>query len=107
MADISETKPQKPFPWPLGLILLTLLGLMVVLMWAWSQEDYGLILYSLWIAVCSFLPGISVVVIVGSLVQMRLRPFLSSVSLVFGGSILMACIWIFQKIVGNAEGFLK
>ncbi len=105
MADISETKPQKPFPWPLGLVLLTPLGLMVVLAWAWSQEDYGLIFYFLWIAICSFLPGISIVVMMGSLVQMRCRPFLSSLSLVFGGGTLIACIWIFQKIVGNAEGF--
>jgi len=96
-ADSSEKTLRKPFPWPFWLALSLPIAILAVLAWGWNQEDYIFVLRVAWIALCG-IPGLYVMVVIGSFAQLRQRPFLSSFSLLMGGAVLGICYWAIQKI---------
>lgn len=103
----EDAQQSKPFPWPLPLALVILITLVGIGLWGWYLNDYILLMRIGWVLLCSVIPGLFLMMIIGSISQIRSRPVLSSISLVFGIVCLSACLWTIQKIVQNAEAFLK
>ena len=96
----------RPRPWPFYLAITTPLLFFAILTWCWSQKEYTLTLRIGWVALCSFLPGLAVATIVGSLTQLRKRPMMSILSLLIGGITLAACFWAIQQISANVNTLL-
>jgi len=90
---------RKPFPWPFLLAVGLPAGVLAWLGWGWKHGDYHFVLRSGWVALCSVLPGLYLMVIAGSVDQFRRRPLLSSLSLLLAGAALSGCWWAVQQIV--------
>ena|SRR3989338_8169936 len=103
----EDAQQSKPFPWPLPLALFIFITLVGIGFWGWYFNDYILLMRIGWVLLCSVIPGLLLMMIIGSISQIRSRPIIRSVSLIFGMICLSACLWAIQKIVQNAEAFLK
>ncbi len=105
MTEVSKSL-KKPFPWPFWLSLFPLLILVLILWQHWKHEDFLSLIRTSWLALCSWLPGFSLMVIIGSIVQFRKRPLLSSLSFTLSVITLGTCIWTIQKITHEAPLWL-
>lgn len=105
-APKAEAKPS-PAPWPICLTVLVPLVFGGILLWKWTHEDWSALIRFAWIGLCSVVPGLLVMAVLGSLAQMRRRPFLSVLSLLLSGGMLGACAWAIQYISANAESWLR
>lgn len=96
----------RPIPWPFLLALLIVAGDGGLLAYQWTTRE-PLFLRTAWISLCSIVPGLAAMVVIGSLAQFRRRPILSTVSLLLGGVMLGGCWWAFQVIAENAPLYLR
>jgi hypothetical protein len=99
--DLTESKIifRGPFPWPILLGTTLPFAIISILIWTWHLEDYVLFLRTAWVLLCSIVPGLYLMITIGSVTQFRKRPILSSISLLLGFAVLIFCAWGIQKIV--------
>ncbi len=96
----SETPvTRKPRPWPFLLVLLSPAVIAAFTFWQWQQQEYMSALRAAWVALCSVLPGLVLMAVVGGMVQIRRRPWMSAFTILLGGGTIVACFWVIQKIV--------
>jgi hypothetical protein len=95
----SSVQSKKPFPWPFFLALLLPASVLGTLAWELNQRDFTMGFRIAWDSLCSIVPGISIMILLGALVQFRKRPFLSSVSILLSGAFLGGSYWSVQKII--------
>ncbi len=103
----APVQARRPFPWPILLAILIPLGVGGLLSYHWTQQDQLQMLRTGWIVLCSFVPGFAIMVVIGSLAQIRRRPVLSSVSLILGAAYILGCWWAYDFIVKNADSLLR
>jgi hypothetical protein len=110
-SDVSSHKTQKidvkdiqgssrkPFPWPFFLALLLPSAFLGILAWELNQRNYTLGIRLGWDLLNSFIPGFSIMVLIGAIAQFRKRPILSFVSFLLGCLFLVGSYWGVQKFL--------
>lgn len=98
---------RKPFPWPFFLAMGIPLLIGGILYRLWDQQDILMILRVGWVALCSLIPGLAIMVIIGSLAQIRNRPIFGFLSFAMGGAMLWGCWWGFQQVMEHAPTLLR
>jgi Ni/Fe-hydrogenase subunit HybB-like protein len=102
----GSSRSTKPFSWPFTLALFLPVAMAGVLLWLWSKDDYTLLLRIAWVSLCSFVPGLSILILLGSLAQLRKRPILSMISVALGLSYLFGAWLLFKWVAENANKWL-
>jgi hypothetical protein len=103
----EEKAKSKPFCWPLGLAILVPLVSSGLLVSQWLAPDYFNFLRLSWILITSVIPGLNVMVIVGSIAQFRSRPGTSLISLLLGIVSILFCWWGFHQMTELGSLWLK
>jgi hypothetical protein len=103
----EERSKSKPFCWPLVLAILVPLISAGLLIWQWLAPDYFNFLRISWILITGVIPGLNVMVILGSITQFRARPGTSLVSLVLGIVSILFCWWAFHQMMELGSLWLK
>jgi hypothetical protein len=100
--ESAKSKASSPtavsFHWPIFLALAVPFIFLAMVGWAFYQ-DYRLFLRIGWIGLCSVVPGLYLMVIVGSLSRFKRRPLVSLVSLLIGLAMLVGCYVAVQEII--------
>jgi hypothetical protein len=102
-----ERRNSKPYCWPLVLTIVVPLASAGLLLWQWLAPEYFNFLRISWILITSVIPGLNLMVIVGSLAQFRSRPATSSASLVLGAASILFCWWAFYQMTELGSLWLK
>ncbi len=97
----------KPFPWPIWLAAAVFGGCLGFFVFIWYQQNYALFLRLGWICLCSVFPGLSLMIILGSLAQIRHHRFLSWFSMVLAAMIFISCCGTIFVITKNVDFLLK
>jgi len=97
----SSSSPNKPFPWPILLVLLLAASVSGVLALQWNERNYTMGSRIAWDSICSIIPAISLMVVIGGIAQFRRRPILSFLSIILGGALIGGSYWAVQKILEN------
>lgn len=106
-SPLSEKQHSKPFCWPLLLTILVPLASGGLLLWQWLAPDYFSFLRISWILITSVIPGLNLMVIVGSIAQFRSRPGTSLISLILGIVSILLCSWAFSQMTELGDLWLK
>lgn len=108
-SSFSPVSPKilKPFPWPFLFAILGPLIVFSILFWLWKHENFLSLVRMGWLALCGGLPGLSLMIIIGSVAQFRRRPILSSFSFILSIFTFGACVWAVQIIAHEAPMWLK
>ncbi len=106
-AKADEVSLKKPFPWPLLLVFVVPLGVSGILFQMWDQQEVVSMFRVGWVALCSVVPVMATMVVIGSLAQIRQRPLLSFLSLVLGGAMLWGCWWGYRQVMEYSQSLLR
>ena len=97
----------RPVAWPLGLAIVLPVLSLGLLAWQWYLPDYFQMLRVGWILVASVIPGLYLMIIIGSISQFKIRPWTSTISLILGFTAWGVCFWILQNVREWAAALLK
>lgn len=100
MKSLPGEPSGKPFPWPLLIAIGSLVGAVGLIQNYFVGDDTAGIRLK-WDLVCSFVPGLSILAIIGALAQFKHRPLLSSLTILMGAGVIFLSYTEIQRLVAN------
>jgi hypothetical protein len=102
-----ERASRPVFAWPIYLAILTPLTFAGFLAWGLSNQHYIWSLRITWISLCSFIPALALMGLIGSVAQIKRRPILSVFSMILCAATMAGCWWAVQYISANAQNWIR